>query len=202
MKRKTTPKRTAKRAKPKCKKPPAKRAAPKKSPKKARKLKRSSPPSKTSSRALKTTPPALTVSQSAKRLQAIELLAHGNSAREVAAALKISRETIAQWKQQEDFTTAVQIKTDEITDEIRGQFFSLQEDAVQCLKRQMEKGGAAGVRAAIAVLQVSGVMSTPRIPPRLMDLFKGKVLDVRFVDPADLADTAGGACASESARNA
>lgn len=143
--------------------------------------------------------PPLVEAHKAKRPLAVSLLARGYSQSHTARELKISGAKIAEWMSEPDFAAAVAAESEEQGSRTRAEFMDLRADAVKCLKQEMAAGGAAGVRAAIEVLRVTGITNVPVIPPRINDLYQGKTIEVRFVSPEELpqrstdsAATAGG----------
>ena len=125
------------------------------------------------------------------RAKAIELLARGYSQRSVAQQLGVAAATVCNWNQDPEFTAAVAQQTEEIGQQTRAEFMDLRTEAVKCLRSQMRDGGAAGVRAAVEVLRVTGITNVPVIPPRINDLFRGKTIEVQFVHPSELPARSG-----------
>ena len=126
----------------------------------------------------------------AKLEMAVVLLAAGHSARSVAKRLRVSRATVAAWKDDPDTAGRIANESADIAADIHGEFMQLRRKAVKCIENAMDDTkavSAAGVRAALEVLRVTGISTVPEIPQQISELYRGKTIEVRFTDPRELA---------------
>ena len=96
----------------------------------------------------------------AKQLQAVALLASGCPAKDVAAELKVSPQTISTWRKQPAFRNALNNLKIQCLMSARDNLRTLSVDATAELARLMKHGQSERVRlqAALAILRGVGVL--------------------------------------------
>lgn len=125
-------------------------------------------------------PPTLSPVQ----LNAVNLLALGKSDTETAQALRVSRQTVNEWKNHnEDFQRALRTAQREIWEESRMRLRALSSKAIDTLSEALEHHNS---QIAIAVLKTAIAMEkTPEPPPEKLTI---NVVYDRETRPEDMTD--------------
>ena len=96
------------------------------------------------------------------QLTAADCLATGSSVKDAAAAVKVTRQTVSEWLNQDAaFQAELNRRRAELWSEQADRLRSLLPKALTTIERAIEEGGAEGLKAALAIIRHFGKVSQP-----------------------------------------